>query len=81
MSQTQRRIIERLFDKASASKQNYKHAAALCMGKKIISMRINTHRSKFGNEIKCSGHSEIACMHHLFPTYFRTAKLRGKQYV
>jgi len=71
MSITQQRIISQLLFAAGQSNMRCsKHAAAVCAGGKILSMNVNTDRSKYGNEIRCSGHSEIACIHGLFPGYF-----------
>jgi len=74
MSNSQQRIISRLLAEASLSPQNTKVAAAVCSGTKILSMNINSHRNKYGNEIRCSGHGEIAAIYNLFPFAFRRKK-------
>jgi hypothetical protein len=74
MSNTQNRIINKLLVEASLSPQNTKVAAAICRGTKVLSMNINTHRNKYGDEVRCSGHGEIAVIHSLFPTAFRRRK-------
>ena len=53
---------------------NTKVAAAICSGSKVLSMNINTHRNKYGDEVRCSGHGEIAAIHSLFPNAFRRRK-------
>jgi hypothetical protein len=75
MSNTQNRIISLLLAEASLSPQNTKVAAAICSGSKVLSMNINTHRNKYGDEVRCSGHGEIAAIHSLYPKAFRK---RGK---
>ncbi len=76
MSNSQQRIISRLLAEASHSKKTtrYKVAAAICSGTKILSMQNNCHRNKYGQEIKCTGHSEIAAIYNLFPFAFRRKK-------
>jgi hypothetical protein len=74
MSNTQNRIINKLLVEASLSPQNTKVAAAICSGSKVLSMNINTHRNKYGDEVRCSGHGEIAVIHSLFPNAFRRRK-------
>ena len=74
MSNSQNRIISKLLALASESPQNTKVAAAICSGSKILSMDINTHRNKYGDEVRCSGHGEIAAIHRLFPYAFRRKK-------
>ena len=76
MSNTQNRIISKLLALASTSSQATRVAAAICRGSKILAININNHRSKYGNQIKCSGHAEVACIHKLFPYYFR-GNLKG----
>jgi len=71
MSNSQQRIISKLLDAASLSPQNTKVAAAICCGSKILSMNINNHRNKYGSEVRCSGHGEIAAIYNLFPFTFR----------
>ena len=71
MSQTQQRIISLLHNAASKSKQHRKHASAICAGRKILNININSHRNKFGCDIRCSAHSEIACLYDLFPYAFK----------
>ena len=79
MSNSQHRIINKLLVVARTSLQSTKVAAAICSGSKILAMDVNTHRNKYGHEIRCSGHGEIACIHKLLP---RTFKRRlQKQYV
>ena len=53
MSNKQARIISKLLTFASHSEQRTKIAAAICSGSKILSMDVNTHRNKYGNEIRC----------------------------
>ena len=74
MSNTQHRIISKLLAAASLSPQNTKVAAAVCSGSKILSLNINTHRNKYGDEVRCSGHGEIAAIHNLVPCAFRRKK-------
>ena len=74
MSNTQNRIINKLLDEARDSPQNTKVAAALCQGTKVLSMNMNTHRNKYGDEVRCSGHGEIAAIHSFFPKAFRHRK-------
>lgn len=76
MSQTQQKIIGRLLAAASESTQQTRVAAAICRGSKILGININNHRSKYGDKIKCSGHAEVACIHKLFPYYFKN-NLKG----
>ena len=71
MSKTQNSIISKLLAAASLSPQNTKVAAAICRGSKVLCININTHRNKYGNEVRCSGHGEIAAIHTLFPYAFR----------
>ena len=71
MSLKQRNIIARLLGLASTSPQATRVAAAICQGSKILAMNHNTHRSKFGNHIRCSGHAEVATIHKFFPYAFR----------
>ena len=77
MSNRQQCIISKLLTLAKKSEQNTKVAAALCLGGKILSIGVNTHRNKFGNEIRCSGHGEIACIHKLFPRAFQQRFKKG----
>ena len=74
MSNVQNRIIGKLLDVARFSCQNTKVAAAICSGSKILAINSNTHRNKYGDEIKCCGHGEIACIHSLFPLAFKKRK-------
>jgi len=71
MSNKQQRIISKLLTLASHSEQRTKIAAAICSGSKILSMDVNTHRNKYGNEIRCCGHAETACIHNFFPWAFK----------
>jgi len=71
MSNTQARIISKLLTLASHSKQRTKIAAAICSGGKILCMDVNTHRNKYGNEIRCCGHAETACIHNFLPWAFK----------
>ena len=71
MSNTQYRIINKLLAEASLSPQNTKVAAAICCGSKILSMNINNHRNKYGSEVRCSGHGEIAAIYNLYRYAFR----------
>lgn len=77
MSIKQNKIISRLLALAMNSKLNQQHAAAICCGGKVINSTVNNHRSKYGAEIRCSGHSEVACIHQLFPEAFRR---KGKRW-
>jgi len=74
MSNKQNKIISRLLALAKQSELNQKHAAAIVCGGKLVTANVNNHRSKYGSEIRCSGHSEVACIHHLFPEAFRKRK-------
>lgn len=74
MSNAQYRIINKLLVAASQSPQNTKVAAAICSGSKILSININNHRNKYGTEVRCSGHGEIAAIYNLFPFAFRRRK-------
>ena len=71
MSNKQERIISELLELASHSKQRTKIAAAICSGGKILSIDVNTHRNKYGNEIRCCGHAETACIHNYLPWAFK----------
>ncbi len=77
MSNTQNRIINKLLSEAVLSPQNTKVAAAVCIGSKILSMNINTHRNKYGDEVRCSGHGEIAAIHSLYPKAFQRRKKKS----
>ena len=72
MSIKDQKIISRLLDNAKKSELNQKLAAAIYCGNKLLSININSHRNKFGKEIKSSGHSEIACLYELFPENFNS---------
>ena len=76
MSRSQHKIMSRLLAAASESPQHTRVAAAICRGSKILAININNHRSKYGKQIKCSGHAEVACIHKLFPYYFH-GNLKG----
>jgi deoxycytidylate deaminase len=76
MSKVQNNIINKLLVLASSSSQRTRVAAAICQGGKIISTGVNTHRNKYGSEVRCSGHAEVACIHKKFPNAFRN-KLKG----
>jgi len=78
MSNNQNRIINMLLVEASLSPQNTKVAAAVCSGSKVLSMNINTHRNKYGDEVRCSGHGEIAAIHKLYPKAFKRRKKRSR---
>jgi len=71
MSNKQARIISKLLEIASHSEQHTKVAAAICSGSKILCMSVNTHRNKYGNEIRCCGHAETACIHNFLPWAFK----------
>lgn len=71
MSNKQHKIISRLLAEASTSSQSTRVAAAICRGSKIISMNTNNHRNKYGDEIRCAGHAEIAAIYNLFPFAFK----------
>lgn len=80
MSISQQKIIQRLLNCSLTSSMKQQHSAALCIGNKILTIRQNSTRSKFGQEIKCSGHAEMACLHNIFPEYFsRSCVLQGKR--
>jgi hypothetical protein len=79
MSNSQNRIISKLLNAATLSPQNTKVAAAICSGSKILSININTHRNKYGSEVRCSGHGEIAAINTLYPRAFKHR--RKKQWV
>ena len=74
MSTSQLKIIHRLLAAATNSTQNKKLAAAVCAGKKILSLNINTDRNKYGDQILCSGHAETAALYKLFPSAFKRKK-------
>ena len=65
MSLKQNQIISRLLALASESQQATRVAAAICRGSKIISISVNNHRNKYGDEIRCAGHAEIAAIYNL----------------
>ena len=67
-------IISRLLALASESNQSTRVAAAICAGSKILSMDVNNHRNKYGRDIRCSGHAEVAAIHKFFPYAFRGKK-------
>ena len=69
MSNSQYTIINKLLEIAESSKQNTKVAAAICSGKKILSININTHRNKYNEE--------IACIHSIFPNAFKNQYKKG----
>ena len=71
MSLKQQNILAKLLGLASQSPQGTRVAAAICSGSKILAMEHNTHRSKYGSHIRCSGHAEIAAIHKFFPYAFR----------
>ncbi len=71
MTNKQQRIISELLNVAKTSEQRTKIAAAICSGSKILKMGVNTHRSKYGNEIRCCGHAETACIHNFLPWAFK----------
>ena len=71
MSNKDQKIISRLLDNAKKSELNQKLAAAIYCGNKLLSLNINSHRNKFGKEIKSSGHCEIACLYDIFPEIFK----------
>ena len=77
MSNSQNRIIGKLLDVAMMSRQNTKVAAAICSGSKILAINSNTHRNKYGDEIKCSGHGEVACIHNLLPFWLSKTGKKG----
>ncbi len=81
MSHSQQRIITTLLNIAKTSEQAQKHASALCSGSKILQTNVNSNRSKYGNNIRCSGHSEIACIYSMYPLLFRgsSPKITNKQ--
>ena len=74
MSSKQESIISKLLGLASESEVHQKHAAALCSGGKILIMKANSHRSKFGKEIRCSAHSEVACLHSYCQSNYHSHK-------
>ena len=80
MSQKQMSIISKLLTLSKSSHQKRKLAAAVCFGGKILSINSNSHRSKFGSEIRCCGHSEIEAIHSIYPHFFTRKKLK-RQYV
>ena len=71
MSLSQLKIVNTLLGIAGTSTVRFKHAAAICAGKKILYSSTNNHRSKFGNKIYCCGHSEAVCIHNYMNSYFR----------
>jgi hypothetical protein len=80
MSRKQMSIISKLLTVAKTSNQKRKLASAVCCGGKILSINSNSHRSKFGSEIRCCGHSEIEAIHSIYPHFFTRKKLK-RQYV
>ena len=73
-SNKQHKIISRLLAEARLSEQATRVAAAICQGSKIISINTNNHRNKYGDEIRCAGHAEIAAIHRLYPFAFKRKK-------
>ena len=73
-SNKQHKIIGRLLAEAINSPQSTRVAVAICQGSKIISMNTNNHRNKYGDEIRCAGHAEIAAIYNLFPFAFKRRK-------
>ena len=71
MSISQHNIMARLLTAAQDSKLHYQHASAICAGKKIYCININSSRTKFGKEIHCCGHSEITCIQMLWHSIFK----------
>lgn len=71
MSLKQNMIISRLLGLASESNQATRVAAAICAGSKILTMDVNNHRNKYGRDIRCSGHAEVAVLYKFFPEAFR----------
>ena len=71
MSNKQHKVVSRLLAEAMLSEQQTRVAAAICRGSKIISINTNNHRNKYGDEIRCAGHAEIAAIHSLFPCAFK----------
>lgn len=74
MSNKQHKVVSRLLAEAIRSEQATRVAAAICRGSKIISINVNNHRNKYGDEIRCAGHAEIAAIHNLFPSAFKRRK-------
>lgn len=74
MSFKDQKIISSLLEYAKTSKLNQKHAAAVYCGNNILTKHINSSRNKFGKEIRCCSHSEIACLYNLFPYLFKNGK-------
>jgi hypothetical protein len=70
MSLKDDKIISRLLNFAKDSELNQKLAAAIYCGNKLITIHRNSHRNKFGKEIRSSGHSEIACLYEIYPELF-----------
>lgn len=80
MSNSHAKIIQRLLSSSLSSTMKQQHSAAICSGHKILTIKQNSTRSKFGCEIKCSGHAEMACLHSIFPEYFsRSCVLQDKR--
>lgn len=71
MSISQHNIMARLLDAAQYSKLHQQHASAICAGKKVYCININSSRTKYGKEIRCCSHSEIACIKMLSYTIFK----------
>ena len=78
MSNSQNKIMSKVLAKAQESKQNTKIAAAICSGNKILAIDVNTHRSKYGEEIRCAGHGEIAAIHKLLPYSFKGRRKKSR---
>ena len=78
MSKTQNKIMSIVLAKAQESQQNTKIAAAICKGHKILTMDFNNHRSKYGNEIRCAGHGEIATIHKYLSYGFQRSRKKSR---
>ena len=74
MSTSQLKIIHRLLVIPLILLKTKTLAAAVCAGKKILSLNINTDRNKYGDQILCSGHAETAHFISCFPLPFKRKK-------
>lgn len=72
MNRKQRRIAEILY-KLSVNADNncnFKHASVITQGSKILAYGINNgYRTKWGNQIKCCLHAEIAAINNFLKNY------------
>lgn len=63
------RNIEQIREWSENSQMNSKHGAGIFKGHRLICKSFNQHRSIFSNNVMCSFHAEIQCLHLLINTY------------